>query len=139
MQINNTYLLSKIEPIPEGQSLDKDLANRMMQYMHRKKAIGLAANQIGYNYRLFVMDVVVPRRCFNPEILDTFSPIENISYNEGCLSYPGQFIVKSRYGKILVGYTNQNGIRVEEKIQGLEAICFQHELDHLEGKQWNQS
>lgn len=134
VKLDNKYLLTKI---PEFEGIpNKELATSMMEFVRRKKALGLAANQVGHNYRLFVMDVTVPRRCFNPKIISYLGSI-NMEYKEGCLSYPNIFLLKPRALSISVSYTNQNNKLVVTTLTNLEAICFQHELDHLNGINWN--
>jgi peptide deformylase len=133
MKLDNKFLLSKT---PEVSKIDKTLANDLMNFMKRKNALGLAANQVGLNCRLFVMNVNVPRRCFNPRIVEFLPNNINTSIKEGCLSYPNNYILKPRYLDIIVEYINQEGKLIEATLYGLEAICFQHELDHLNGIEW---
>ena len=131
MKLTDKYLLTII---PESTNIDKDLANRMMRFMERHKGLGLAANQVGEMTRLFVMNVSVPRRCFNPKILEQ----SKATYKcvEGCLSYPKKIQSKDRSAYIVVEYTNQEGNRIEADLHNLEAVVFAHELDHLNGIQW---
>lgn len=136
MKFDSKYLLRYIPTIEEF-PVNKKLANDMMNFMRRKKGLGLAANQVGIPYRLFVMEVNAPRRCFNPKIIEYLPNRINTSEREGCLSYPGEFLIKPRYLDIFVEYINQEGNRIEVEMNGLEAICFQHELDHLNGVEWN--
>lgn len=135
MKLSSKLLLTKIEPTTK---INKKLANDMMSFVRRKKAYGLAANQIGENIRLFVMDVNQPRRCFNPTILSR-SNVVNKDMREGCLSYPGKFIIKPRSTCIRVAYTNQEGNLIQAVLQDEEAICYQHELDHLDGLDWEKT
>jgi peptide deformylase len=106
----------------------------MMRFMERRKGIGLAANQVGETDRLFVMNVKVPRRCFNPKILESSSVIA--PSKEGCLSYPKMLQLKNRSRNIIVEYTNQEGNLIEAELFDLEAFVYQHELDHLNGIKW---
>lgn len=138
MKIDSKFLTVAIPEIPFGSvEPNKELANRMMEFMRRKKGLGLAANQVGYLYRLFVMDINVPRRCFNPRIIQSFDVV-NKNYYEGCLSYPGKKLLKPRSIFIAVEYTDQNKKKVTDMLHGLEAICYQHELDHLNGIVWDE-
>lgn len=132
MKLTNIHLLTNL---PESSNIDKDLANRMMSFLHRRKALGLAANQVGYTDRLFVMDVNVPRRCWNPKILWEANLI-NTQYMEGCLSYPKQRLIKPRSTFILASYLDQNARQIEVELFAEEAICYAHELDHLNGVHW---
>ena len=67
----------------------------------------------------------------NPEIFEKSS--NKSTYEEGCLSVPGQFAEISRPDKCYVKYLDYNGNQIELKAQGMLATCIQHEMDHLEG------
>ena len=104
----------------------------MLEFMRAKKGIGLAAPQIGLSRRLFVMDVAgQARACFNPEIVSA-SP-EQTEMAEGCLSFAGKSCIIKRASEISVRYQNYRGDWYTERMDGLMARCFQHELDHLDG------
>ena len=60
-------------------------------------------------------------------------PDEMFTYEEGCLSIPEYFDQVERPARVRVAYLNRDGERIEEEIEGLYAVCFQHELDHLNG------
>lgn len=109
------------------------LANELVNFMNKKKALGLAANQVGQNVRLFVMRTGSGTilRCFNPSIIG-----HNEHYQiavEGCLSFPGEFVDVPRLSGIKVNYCNAKGEEIERELFGLDARVFQHELDHLNG------
>lgn len=109
------------------------LAEQMLDFMTRNRAIGLAANQIGINLRLFVMQVgAQARHCFNPSI--TSSGPELAVMAEGCLSFPNKQCTISRPNEIDVAYQDHQGQWIRDRLTGLESRCYQHELDHLEGK-----
>lgn len=99
----------------------------MRSLMNLKKGIGLAAPQVGDTRRYFVwaFGVVV-----NPELLDGQDKKDSI---EGCLSYPGVLAKVERYSKIRVRYRDHHFEVVEKNLEGLPAIIFQHELNHLDG------
>jgi peptide deformylase len=108
------------------------LIDEMFDIMHRENALGLAAPQIGVSKRVFVMSVHGrDRACFNPEIVQTSS--ELIEFSEGCLSFPGESCTIKRPDTIIVKYQSYLGTWEETNLVGLEARCFQHELDHLDG------
>lgn len=108
------------------------LAEQMFSFMKKNDGIGLAAPQVGISRRLFVMEIGQVRRvCFNPEI--TGHSTDLTEYTEGCLSFPGEECKIKRPGTVSVRYQNTEGIWIAEQLQGLEARCFQHELDHLDG------
>jgi peptide deformylase len=107
------------------------LAVSLIETMVQNRGIGLAANQVGLPYRVFVMGAQnVAFACFNPEILETEG---EETVHEGCLSFPGLYLKVTRPFKIKVRYTEMNGNEKEVTFEGLTARIFQHELDHLNG------
>ena len=115
-------------------SLSKDLIDTM----YDADGVGLAAPQIGINKRIFVMDCSRDdeekdcRIVINPEI--EHESEELCSYKEGCLSIPGITEEISRPKVIKVVYQGVNGVLQRNKYDDLWSTCFQHELDHLNGK-----
>jgi len=108
------------------------LAEQMIEFMRTNKGIGLAAPQIGKSLRVFVMEVQGrARACFNPEIVESSTVMAE--FQEGCLSFPGESCNISRPDTIIVRYQDARGEWTETNLVGLEARCFQHELDHLDG------
>jgi peptide deformylase len=109
------------------------LAHKMLDFMLTCDGVGLAAPQIGISRRLFVMQVDrISHFIFNPVI--TYYSDAKIIGNEGCLSYPGEFITVPRSKNIAGTYQNYRGETVEFEINGgLLSVCFQHEYDHLDG------
>ena len=67
----------------------------------------------------------------NPEILDTSD--HDVPYTEGCLSVPDQYAEVDRPDRIRARWLDEDGKVREEEIDGLLAVCLQHEMDHLEG------
>ena len=119
--------------------VDKDLQklmDDMIETMYAAPGIGLAAIQVGIPKRVIVLDVSSkdepknPMYFVNPEIMDRS---ENSStYEEGCLSVPGQFAEINRPDKCHIKYLDYFGVSQELKAEGLLATCIQHEMDHLE-------
>ena len=108
------------------------LAQQMIEFMLAQNGIGLAANQIGINLRLFVMQTDGHTRfCFNPEII-SYDP-ELVIMAEGCLSYLGKQCTIQRPDRIRVQYQDHQGSWVEDHLAGMASRCYQHELDHLNG------
>jgi peptide deformylase len=118
------------------------LIDDMFETMYVAPGIGLAAIQVGVPKRLLVIDlqepeeedgdpVRDPRVFINPEILETSDTLQ--IYNEGCLSVPEQFAEVERPDRIRARWLDAEGEQHEEIIEGLLAICLQHEIDHLEG------
>jgi peptide deformylase len=95
--------------------------------------IGLSANQVGIDARVFIMgvdDLLIG--VFNPTITEYGE--EEDSFNEGCLSFPGLSLQVKRPTSIVATYCNEKGEQVTNRFQGLTARVFQHEFDHMEGK-----
>ena len=110
----------------------KRLVDRMIKTMQKEFGIGLAAPQVGINLRVFVMYMdKKPIGCINPKILETSYEIED-EY-EGCLSFPELRIKVPRPKSVFVEFYSPKGVLTERKLDGIEARCFQHEYDHLDG------
>lgn len=128
------------------------LAQDMLETMYAEKGIGLAAPQVGQSIRLLVIDtrsrdekgqptdegmtdlekaVSQPLIVFNPEIV---KKQEKTCYDEGCLSVPGFYETVERAKYVEIKYLNADGQEARIKVDGLLAICLQHEMDHLDGK-----
>tara|TARA_X000001036_G_scaffold317937_1_gene296343 strand:- start:456 stop:965 length:510 start_codon:yes stop_codon:yes gene_type:complete len=116
----------------------KTIAEDLVDTMYSAEGVGLAAPQIGINKRIFVMDcndgqekreyVIV----INPEVISSSEELK--TYKEGCLSIPEITEEVVRPEKVQVNYEDLSGKLKTEKLDGLWATCFQHELDHLNGK-----
>jgi peptide deformylase len=111
------------------------LAENMVQTMYAARGIGLAATQVDVHKRLLVLDVSdaqdTPRVYVNPTILATEG---TETCEEGCLSVPGIYAEVTRAEKIRIAAQDVTGETFEEELDGMHAICLQHEMDHLEGK-----
>jgi peptide deformylase len=105
--------------------------------MYEAPGIGLAAVQIGVLKRVIVIDVSKesnkkdPLFLINPEI--KFMSENKLTYEEGCLSLPGQFAEIERPAECHITYIDYNGKVKELKADGLLSTCVQHEIDHLNG------
>ena len=122
------------------ENVDKDiqiLMDDMLETMYAAPGIGLAAIQVGIPKRVIVLDIKQkegqknPICLVNPEIIEKSK--NNSTYEEGCLSVPGQFAEIDRPDKCHVKYLDYYGAKKEIKAEGMLAICIQHEIDHLEG------
>jgi len=125
---------AKVERVDED---IQRLMDDMLETMYAAPGIGLAAIQVGVPKRVIVLDIAPkdqprnPIYIVNPEII---TKSENIStYEEGCLSVPGQFAEINRPDKCHVKYLDYNGHQQEMQAEGMIATCIQHEIDHLEG------
>jgi peptide deformylase len=110
------------------QTNPSDLAKTLIVEKASKQALGLAANQIGVPLRVFAfLDEVA----FNPEVMASSEIVEPL--DEGCLSYPGLWIIVRRPVSAQVKYYLETGQLVERHLNELETRVFLHELDHLNG------
>lgn len=109
-----------------------ELSNNLIETMHHYKGVGLAANQCGLPYRVFVMKSDPNFVCFNPKIV--MPSEEEIVLEEGCLSYPGITVKVKRPKHIRARFTTPSGQTTTKTFTGMSARIFQHEMMHLEGK-----
>lgn len=113
----------------------KELVHDMTETMYAANGIGLAATQVNVHKRLLVLDVSedqeYPRVYINPQILERSG--EQV-HEEGCLSVPGIYASIQRAENITVRAQDVEGDLFEEQLEGLHAVCIQHEMDHLVGR-----
>ena len=115
----------------EGESAP-GVASVLFERMKQLGGVGLSANQVGLDMRLFVMGLGETKiAVFNPIIIK-YSKTEEL-FNEGCLSYPGIMLAINRPTKITATYQDETGKFVEQEFNGLTARIFQHEYDHMNG------
>jgi len=131
------FLRQKSKKVEKVDDDVRSLINDMLETMHDAPGIGLAAIQIGVPKRIIVMDLAKknekkqPLYFVNPEII-TKSEID-LTYEEGCLSVPGQFAEIDRPDRCKIKYLDYDGKEQILNAEGLLATCIQHEIDHLEG------
>ena len=134
--------------VDEGLKIAEELLNILSE---RKDGIGLAANQIGYDASVAVVNVREPLILINPVITEQW---DEIDYYEGCLSYPEHGVKTKRYRNVIIqteqeesgwyfsgtesseegkGTWEQDSKKQDQEQRLLEAICVQHEIDHLNG------
>jgi peptide deformylase len=123
------------KPVSQFDSNLSGLVSSMFETMYEAPGIGLAATQVDQHIRLLVMDVSEnrdqPRCLINPELLLSDGEEES---DEGCLSVPGFYESVTRAEHIRVRAQDEKGEFFEFESHGIEAVCIQHEMDHLEGK-----
>ena len=111
--------------------LSKILYENMMHH----NGVGLSANQIGINERVFIMVKDLEYNeiltCFNPRILKQSS--KTCVMEEGCLSYPDEFLEIERSETVVVKYEDVNKGDHKIKLEGFAARIFLHEFDHMQG------
>ena len=127
----------RLKAIPVDKITPKisDIAENMLEIMYAEGGIGLAATQVNIQNRIIVIDISEnknePLILINPEILELEGKKES---QEGCLSVPDYFDVVQRAKNIELRYTTLTNEAITKTIDGLLAICIQHEIDHLNGK-----
>ncbi|MDO8537227.1 MAG: peptide deformylase [bacterium] len=115
-----------------------ELVMKMKKAMHAARGIGLSANQIGLDVRVFVAEVpdaqggMKSYAIFNPKF-EKLS-VEKIPFEEGCLSVPFTYGTVERPDRVTLAGFDKGGKPVKIKAWGLLARVFQHEVDHLDGK-----
>lgn len=113
------------------------LEKEMIEVMTNNFGIGLAANQVGLNAKVFVLgdpesiDLISPRIFINPVITKVGK--EKVLGDEGCLSFPGIKLKVKRFEEIEVAYQNKKQEWEETRLTGIMSRVFQHEFDHLMG------
>jgi peptide deformylase len=140
LQFPDARLRLRAAPV-EKHEIDDDLralAADMAATMYDEPGIGLAATQVGVAKRLIVMDLDWteegernPRILLNPEI--TVAEGRAVSQQEGCLSVPDFKADVERHARVVVRARTLDWEEVEFEASELEAYCFQHEIDHLDG------
>ncbi len=147
---NNPVINKKLRKVSvdEGLHIAKDLFTILAE---RKDGIGLAANQVGIDASVAVVNVREPLILINPTIKEQW---DEIDYYEGCLSYPKRGVHTKRYKNIIIQTEQEesgwyfSGNETTQEVKGtweqeskeqdqeqrlLEAVCVQHEIDHLNG------
>ena len=148
----NPLLREESAPVKEFGSKLKKLTENMLETMYDSNGIGLAAVQVGELIQLLVIDtrprdiesarsenddqteleksIKQPLVLVNPEIIKGEG---KTTFDEGCLSVPSFFETVERFEKIEVKARDVNGQEFRLSVDGLLAICIQHEMDHLKG------
>jgi len=147
---NNPVINKKLKEVSveEGMEIATELFNILNE---RKDGIGLAANQVGIDAAVAVLNVREPIILINPEII---SKETEIPYYEGCLSFPKKGVHTKRYETVEIKTAQEEGtlifsgcdtgeggrgtwedgeVEEDREVRTLEAVCVQHEIDHLNG------
>lgn len=128
----NETLLKRAKEVEVIDNNIRNLISSMITVMLNEKGIGLAANQVGVLKRICIIKTKDERilGMINPEIVEK----EALAYGkEGCLSFPGIGIDVERNQRVKVNWLNESGEKMEEIFEEMDAICIQHEIDHLDG------
>ena len=146
---NNPVINQKLREVSVEEGLK--IATELFNILNEKKdSIGLAANQVGIDARVAVVNVREPLILINPVIKEQW---DEIDYYEGCLSFPKKGVHTKRYKNVIIqtaqeesgwyfsGVESSKGkgswedsAKQDQKQRLLEAVCVQHEIDHLMGK-----
>ena len=140
------------KPVEKVDDSIKKLMKEMLNTMYAQRGVGLAAVQVGVLKRIVVIDTdyeaddhdhdhghcggihvknTNPRYFVNPQIIQFSKEIS--PYNEGCLSFPDARSEVNRPKTVTVKYLDENGVEKLEEMSDLNAVCIQHEIDHLNG------
>jgi len=135
LEFPDPRLRKKATPVEVVDGAVRTLIDDLFETMYAAPGIGLAATQVDVHKRLLVADVSTektePYVLINPKLLEKDGLIVT---EEGCLSVPGYYEEVERAEHIRVSFLNRDGEEIEMEAEGVLAVCFQHEMDHLEGK-----
>lgn len=136
LEFPDPRLRTRAAPVEPVTDATRALIDDMFETMYAAPGIGLAATQVNVHQRLLVIDVSEDRSeplvFINPEVT-VLDPAVG-EYDEGCLSVPGFYETVERPQRISVTALDRDGESFTRELQGLLAICLQHEIDHLNGK-----
>jgi peptide deformylase len=135
LEFPDPRLRTRAEPVREFDAALQQLIADLFETMYAAPGIGLAATQVNVHRRLLVIDTSQeknrPQVYINPAILHR----DGVEVSEeGCLSVPNFFEEVQRAARIRVRAQHPDGTRFERDLEGLDAVCVQHEMDHLSGK-----
>ena len=147
---SNPIINKKLREVSVEEGME--IATELFQILTKRgDGIGLAANQVGIDAQVAVVNVREPIILINPEIV---SKMTEIPYYEGCLSYPSKGVHTKRYETIEIDTAQEEGTLIfsgvetntegkgswekneskqDRELRTLEAVCVQHEIDHLNG------
>ena len=148
---DNPVINKKLKEVSLEEGLE--IATVLFETLNKRKdGIGLAANQVGIDASVAVVNVREPIILINPKVVEKW---EEIDFYEGCLSYPKKGVTTKRYKNIVINteqeecdwyfsgapnpsdgkgsWERENSDKEDEDLRTLEAVCIQHEIDHLNG------
>ncbi|MDJ0877570.1 MAG: peptide deformylase [Halieaceae bacterium] len=136
LEFPDPRLRTVAEPVTVFDGALSKLIDDMFETMYEAPGIGLAATQVDVHKRIIVIDVSEARDeplvFINPEV-EVLDP-ELGEYDEGCLSVPGFYETVQRPQRVKVTANDRDGELFTMELDGLLAVCIQHEIDHLDGK-----
>jgi peptide deformylase len=124
------------KPVADVDVRMRQLVDDMLQTMYEAEGVGLAATQVDIHERVIVIDTSEQRDqplvLINPELV--WRSKERAFGEEGCLSVPAIYDKVERHAAVTVAALDREGRTFERRVEGLTAVCVQHEMDHLVGK-----
>jgi peptide deformylase len=148
LKIPDKRLYRKTQKVTNIDNEIRTISQDMIETMYSENGIGLAANQVGINKSIIVIDLqeeseeerfveinnkkeklIMPIVIINPQILKKSK--KTISFEEGCLSVPKKRIEINRSNSLILKYSDQWGRKCILSTEGLLSVCIQHEIDHL--------
>ena len=150
-QNNNPLINKKAKEVSVEEGLV--IAEELFQILNKRgDGIGLAANQVGIDAQVAIVNVIEPRILINPKIIEKHN---EIPFYEGCLSYPGKGVHTKRYRDVIISteqsesdwyfsgaqapkdskgsWEKEQSKNEDAQLRTLESVCIQHEIDHLNG------
>lgn len=136
LEFPDPRLRTVAKAVTEVDAALRALVDDMLETMYDASGIGLAATQVNVHKRLLVIDVSEGRDSPQVFINPSVKVLDDVlgSYDEGCLSVPGFYEEIHRPRRVLVEALDRDGKPFEQELDGLAAVCVQHEIDHLDGK-----
>jgi peptide deformylase len=135
LEFPDPRLRTRAAPVRDFDASLGTLIDDMLETMYAAPGIGLAATQVNVHKALLVVDVSdaknEPQVYINPQILSRDGETET---EEGCLSVPQIYEKVQRAERVRVRAQDRNGVQFERDLEGLLAVCVQHEIDHLNGR-----
>ncbi len=135
LEFPDPRLRTVAKPVADVSDTVRRLIEDLFETMYAAPGIGLAATQVDVHKRILVLDVSedqsAPLCLINPEIV---AKSGSITADEGCLSVPEVYEPVERADRIRVRALDRDGQPFELEAEGLQAVCIQHEIDHLDGK-----
>ena len=136
VKYGDPILRKVLDPVKNFQSISNILTD-MFDTMYELEGIGLAANQIGLNLNLMIIDISHTDDTYPPSAFANGTILDGSgkeSMDEGCLSIPGIQVNVPRSETVIFSYQDTEGNSHEGEFSGLMARVIQHEMDHLNGR-----
>tara|TARA_B100000029_G_scaffold516539_1_gene630693 strand:- start:27058 stop:27558 length:501 start_codon:yes stop_codon:yes gene_type:complete len=136
VKYGDPILRKVLDTVKDWKSINNIITD-MFDTMYELEGIGLAANQIGLNLNLIVIDISHSDESYPPIAFVNGNILESsgsVSMDEGCLSLPGIQVNITRSERIIFSYQDIKGNSHQKEFSGLMARVIQHEMDHIAGK-----